>query len=88
MPGFNLPPGCSVSDIPGNRPEELAAEALCEDIADIMMNAGCPDDERLTTAVDEIFKMIGAAYASGMADGKCEEAMANEFRNANKEDKA
>ena len=26
MTGFNLPPGCSVSDIPGNRPEDEAYE--------------------------------------------------------------
>ncbi len=28
MSGFNLPPGCSVSDIPGNRREDLADEAF------------------------------------------------------------
>ena len=28
MTGFNLPPGCSVSDIPGNRPEDIAYEAF------------------------------------------------------------
>jgi hypothetical protein len=26
MTGFNLPPGCSVSDIPGNRPEDIEYE--------------------------------------------------------------
>jgi hypothetical protein len=26
--GYNLPPGCSVSDIPGNRPEDQAWEEL------------------------------------------------------------
>jgi hypothetical protein len=25
--GFNLPPGCRVADIPGNRPEDADAEA-------------------------------------------------------------
>lgn len=30
MTGFNLPPGCSVSDIPGNRPEDMAEEAWWE----------------------------------------------------------
>lgn len=30
MSGFNLPPGCSVSDIPGNRPEDGVAEELLE----------------------------------------------------------
>jgi len=30
MGGFNLPPGCSVSDIPGNRPEDGKWEAIEE----------------------------------------------------------
>lgn len=30
MSGFNLPPGCSVSDLPGNRPEDAAWEAAEE----------------------------------------------------------
>lgn len=28
MTGFNMPPGCSVNDIPGNRPEDIEQEAL------------------------------------------------------------
>lgn len=32
MTGFNLPPGCNVSDIPGNRPEDLAEEAFWETV--------------------------------------------------------
>jgi len=28
MSGFNLPPGCNVSDIPGNRPEDGVEEQL------------------------------------------------------------
>jgi len=30
MPGSNLPPGCSVNDIPGNRPEDIASEEAFE----------------------------------------------------------
>lgn len=30
MTGFNLPPGCNVSDIPGNRPEDMLEEAIAE----------------------------------------------------------
>jgi len=30
MTGFNLPPGCNVSDIPGNRPEDELADAIAE----------------------------------------------------------
>jgi hypothetical protein len=28
MTGYNLPPGCNTSDIPGNRPEDAAEEAF------------------------------------------------------------
>jgi len=30
MIGWNLPPGCSESDIPGNRPEDMAFEEFWE----------------------------------------------------------
>jgi len=26
--GWDLPPGCSINDIPGNRPEDMEAEAI------------------------------------------------------------
>lgn len=28
MTGFNLPPGCNVSDLPGNTPEDVKQEAI------------------------------------------------------------
>lgn len=31
MSNFNLPPGCSSSDIPGNRPEDIAWEEFLEE---------------------------------------------------------
>jgi len=34
MTGWNLPPGCNVSDIPGNRPEDLAFEIFWENYID------------------------------------------------------
>lgn len=30
MTGWNLPPGCSVSDLPGNTWRDVLAEYLCE----------------------------------------------------------
>lgn len=30
----NLPPGCSVADIPGNRPEDLEWDRLWDEMAD------------------------------------------------------
>lgn len=37
MPGGNLPPGCEVYHIPGNRPEDLFAEWLWEKPPDFVM---------------------------------------------------
>ncbi len=34
MGGFNLPPGCSVNDLPGNSPEEGRWEAMIENFFD------------------------------------------------------
>lgn len=36
MTGFNMPPGCSPSDIPGNTPEAADDEALMETIYEIL----------------------------------------------------
>lgn len=33
MTGYNLPPGCSVTDIPGNRPQDVAWIRILESIA-------------------------------------------------------
>lgn len=41
MKDSNLPPGCSVSDIPGNRPEDEAWELLFDDI----LNSGLTAQE-------------------------------------------
>ena len=34
MSGFNLPPGCSLRDIPGNRPEDAEWDSLFEWLSD------------------------------------------------------
>jgi hypothetical protein len=45
MSGWNLPPGCSLSDIPGNRPEDIAFDHLMEKIYDdIEVNCLTVDD--------------------------------------------
>lgn len=35
----NLPPGCNISDLPGNRPEDLAWESLLEEIGNTPISA-------------------------------------------------
>lgn len=41
MSGFNLPPGCSMSDLPGNRPEDIDWENACE-MATAVCNSAVP----------------------------------------------
>jgi hypothetical protein len=42
MTGWNLPPGCNVSDIPGNRPEELEWEARLDKVLEAAQSALIP----------------------------------------------
>ncbi len=52
----NLPPGCRDSDIPGNRPQDTAAEAFYEALDDKCRELNCKyPDERL---VDWIWEQI------------------------------
>ena len=52
----NLPPGVRDSDIPGNRPEDIAADAFYEAIEDKCREFNCAyPDERL---VDWLWEQI------------------------------
>lgn len=77
MPASDLPPGCSVSDIPGNRPEDLAAEALNERIGALLEPHGLGEDEQL---IDAIAVLIGEAYGQGRSDMHNEEGLAREIQ--------
>lgn len=75
MSGFNLPPGCSVSDIPGNRPEDLAEEAFWEALADKADGLDLPDGwyrsaEHPVAKLIEIVREI--VYRRGFSDGYME----------------
>jgi len=69
----NLPPGCRESDIPGNRPEDIAAEALCDKIAEIIDPFGL-GIEQAGMIVDAVFQLCsdvyGEAYAKGQDDAR------------------
>lgn len=70
MTGFNLPPGCNVSDIPGNRPEDLAAEAayeaLCEELETSKLVDPIQDDEEWADRlVMFILRKMGEAHQAG-----------------------
>lgn len=83
MTGFNLPPGCSVSMLPGNTPEEQAEEAAYEHIISELeaekllvgesideSDSGEEWEERL---VRYIMRKIGEARSQAFADGASEE---------------
>lgn len=74
----NLPPGCRVSDIPGNRPEDFKAEAIGDMIYDALEKAGYKTDtKRADKAVELIHALIIQAERSGFADGEAEVRMWN-----------
>jgi hypothetical protein len=79
MSGFNLPPGCNVSDIPGNEPHDHFAEKFEEDLCEKFPEIGkLPDseysrDQRLYGTIVEIANWgftegCGQGYNDGQAD--------------------
>jgi hypothetical protein len=79
MPDFNMPPGVSVNDIPGNRPEDLAEEAWWEKLGEL-----CPDvpeeiwdDERVQKLVESARDL---AYSTGYQEGRADEQLAEAGR--------
>ena len=75
MPGFNLPPGCSVRDIPGNRPEDDEAEAMFDAVSDILGVPGENDE-----VVEKLVTLVTTAQREGFAQGQASAAEAYEYR--------
>lgn len=76
---FNMPPGVSVNDIPGNRPEDLAEEAWWDKLGEL-----CPDvpeevwdDERVQKLVESARDL---AYSTGYDEGRAEAELAAAMR--------
>lgn len=76
MTGFNLPPGCSVSDIPGNRPEDQAAEALYDSIYNLL--DGIQDDATKDRIAEQFYNMVMKARENGYQVGMTDERMAKQ----------
>jgi hypothetical protein len=78
MTGFNLPPGCNVSDIPGNRPEDLADEEFWEalfqhpDLPSDHLPEEWWEDEGLTKLVKIVRDL---AYSRGYGEGAADDAL-------------
>lgn len=75
MTGFNLPPGCNVSDIPGNSPSDEAAEALASAIYEALQ---LPDTRETDEIVERLMKLISDVYTDGYARGAADESRARE----------
>jgi hypothetical protein len=89
MTGWNLPPGCNVSDLPGNRPEDLDEERFWDALLD---NPKTPDDvlpeewwedDGITQLVNLVREM---AYNAGYGDGQNDMGMEIANREMDKEE--
>lgn len=65
--GWDLPPGCSVSDIPGNRPEDEAYEKMMDDF---YAKLSKEEQEKAEPLVDIIAKAINYGIDIGMEQAK------------------
>jgi len=81
MTGWNLPPGCRVSDIPGNTAEDLEAEAFVDAFDAILQDCRIklPDDkfERL---VEAMHNLVARAYQHGYQEAQADEAQYQAWR--------
>jgi hypothetical protein len=70
--GWDLPPGCRNSDIPGNRPQDIADEQIRDNIESALTPLGLynielttEDQEKLDQVTESLFKLINNAWESG-----------------------
>ena len=70
MTGFNMPPGCSPNDIPGNRPEDTKREELWNQFYEILIESGVAKDTPETEAAfEKLEKIILQVERDGYTDG-------------------
>lgn len=75
MTGFNLPPGCNVSDIPGNRPEDAEWERIEEKFWNDDQNCTKALWEKFSKAKldDALMDIVTKAITYGMELGRAEQ---------------
>lgn len=80
--GWDLPPGVTTSMLPGNSPEEQAAEALAEKVFEMLEVAGMTgkgiEQSSIDSVVEKISAMLGVAYGDGFKQGQLDAALASE----------
>lgn len=83
--GWDLPPGVSVRDIPGNRPEDEAAETLVDKVFDVLEKAGLTgktsgEQSGIDSAVEQLCQIIGEADTTGRSSALSDFSAAQEYR--------
>jgi hypothetical protein len=83
MTGWNLPPGCNVSDLPGNTPAEQEAEAFYDAFYEMEEKArkAFPElgDIYVELLAEWVWKQMGEAYGKGYEKGIDDAGFAREY---------
>jgi hypothetical protein len=61
----NLPPGCRESDIPGNRPEDIAHEKLVDEIESALKPLTYQSSDEFERVTNDIVKLYNRAFEEG-----------------------
>ena len=94
--GWSLPPGVSVSDIPGNRPEDLAEEVWVDELygkwAEIRRENGAVPCDELPSDIEALIQWARElwykrGFNDGEAEGQMNEMARQEARQAEREER-
>lgn len=77
MFGWDLPPGCRESDIPGNRPEDLMEEAFMDALVDKLdkIQLDLPEEWQNSDIWKLVILVRDMGYDQGFAEGRDEVMM-------------
>jgi len=83
MTGWNLPPGCRVTDLPGNEPEDPVWEKLSDILYE---HLDSPLTEKMIESVfDKVMELINEVRGDAYRDGVSDEAMARDHANGERD---
>lgn len=86
--GWDLPPGCRTSDIPGNRPQDLADEAMYESIDKALSPVWKEhEEENFVKAAENVAKLLNDAFEQGYRQCESDAAEARFWKKNNKQRK-
>ena len=77
MTGWNLPPGCNVSDLPGNTREDERNEAIYDRIYAFFDEWGIEEknESMRDKCAEALFKFIGEVYHEAYGEGMGDEGI-------------